>query len=226
MDMCDKVNSELFYNILNRVDDNNIDSQTCLISHEKLEYNYIVLKCGHTFNYEPLYREMLYQQTNKIQDNKNIRLNQIKCPYCRFITYNNLPYYKYYNLDKIMTQKNYNRYSILNSIDISSQNVEKIDTKKNTKINRCNYIIKSKKCNNIGCIENNDINICRCNKHNQYTKQEYDIINNLSTNKQYDILKKYKVNQLKHILKSNYISCIGNKETLIIKIIINNIKID
>lgn len=213
-------------NLLNSSDndiDNDIDKNNendiCLISQDRLQHNYIVLDCGHKFNYESIYNEMVYQQTKKILDNKSIKLNQIKCPYCRYITNNNLPYFKYYNLKKITSLNNYNRFSILNQ-DISNNEFNR------NNINRCNYINKSKQCNNIGCIENNDINICRCNKHNQYTKDDYNIINNLNNNEDYKLLKTYTIKQLKSILKTNNISCIGNKNNLVIKIILNNIKIE
>lgn len=201
--------------------DNYNQDNICLISQEKIQHNYIVLDCGHKYNYESIYNEMLYQQTKKLLDNRYIKFNQIKCPYCRYITNNNLPYFKYYNLKKINSLNNYNRFSILNQ-DISNNQ----ESKNIQVINRCNYVNKSKTCNNIGCIENNDINICRCNKHNQYTKDEYDIINNLHNNKEYKLLKSYTVKQLKVILKNNKISCVGNKNNLIIKIILNNIKIE
>ena len=219
------------YNILNNLlksietdidnSDNYNDNNICLISQDRLQHNYIVLDCGHKFNYESIYCEMIYQQTKKILDNKTIKLNQIKCPYCRCITNNNLPYFKYYNLKKITSLNNYNRFSILNQ-DVSNN----LCNKNIQIINRCNYINKSKQCNNIGCIENNDINICRCNKHNQYTKDDYYIINNLDNNEQYKLLKTYTIKQLKAILKTNNISCVGNKNNLVIKIILNNIKIE
>lgn len=213
----------IFLDILKDIEIDNIsnynENNICLISHDRLQHNYIVLDCGHKFNYEPLYNEMLYQQTKKILDNKSIKFNQIKCPYCRCITNNNLPFFKYYNLKKINSLNNYNKYSILNK-DISNN----ISNNNNQIINKCNYINKSEKCNNIGCIENNDINICRCNKHNQYTKADYNIINNIDNNEQYKLLKSYNIKQLKFILKTNNISCVGNKDNLVIKIILNNIK--
>lgn len=205
----------------NNYNENQNQNDICLISQERLQYNYIILDCGHRFNYESIYNEMVYQQTKKILDNKSIKLNQIKCPYCRSITNNNLPYFKYYNLKKITSLNNYNRFSILNQ-DISNNQCNK----NIQNINRCNYINKFKQCNNIGCIENNDINICRCNKHNQYTKDDYNIINNLNNNDDYKLLKTYTIKQLKSILKTNNISCVGNKDSLAIKIILNNIKIE
>ena len=214
-------NCQYFTNLLNMSNFTKEDTSLCLISHDPLEYNYITLNCGHSFNYESIYNEMIYQQTNKILDNRNIKINQIKCPYCRTITNNNLPYFKYYNLKKIMSLNNYNRYSILHNHN------SRIDISTNTLLAyRCNYMVKSKMCNEIACVENNDINICRCNKHNLYTIDDYAIINNINNNEDYLKLKKYTVKNLKTILKNNNISCSGNKEKLIIKIIINNFKID
>ena len=67
--------------------DNMLDEEdTCLITNEKLEYNNIELSCGHQFNYIPLYNEVKYQKTKKMLDNSQLKINEIKCPYCRTIT--------------------------------------------------------------------------------------------------------------------------------------------
>ena len=92
---------ELFNNILNEIDNNSNRNDICLISNNKLENNYIKLDCGHCFNYIPLYNEVVYQKTKKILDNKYLKLNEIKCPYCRSKTNKLLPYYKYYNIKYI-----------------------------------------------------------------------------------------------------------------------------
>lgn len=50
--------------------------QCCLISHDPLDKNSITLPCNHTFNFLPLYQEVLMH---------NLREPKIKCPYCRTI---------------------------------------------------------------------------------------------------------------------------------------------
>ena len=39
-----------------------INSNKCLIYHHELTDNYITLKCGHSFNYVPLYKEVFSQK--------------------------------------------------------------------------------------------------------------------------------------------------------------------
>tara|TARA_B100000902_G_C27317729_1_gene922406 strand:+ start:1163 stop:1780 length:618 start_codon:yes stop_codon:yes gene_type:complete len=126
----------------------NIDSNNlCKICDIELEDNYIELSCGHRFNYMPLYNEILYQKTNKYSlsyDYTKLNLNQIKCPYCRTISNNILPYLKFYNVDMIRGVNYPFKYSM--------------------KIHSCQYHIKStnKNCEKSACITPNGI---LCNKH-------------------------------------------------------------
>jgi hypothetical protein len=48
----------------------------CLISHELLDHNVISLPCNHSFNFLPLYHELLRQ---------NRRDPSLHCPYCRTV---------------------------------------------------------------------------------------------------------------------------------------------
>lgn len=55
----------------------NEQTQThCLISHELLDQNVITLPCNHSFNFLPLYFELLRQ---------NRRVPNLHCPYCRTV---------------------------------------------------------------------------------------------------------------------------------------------
>ena len=64
----------------------------CLISSTPLNAFHVVLECGHKFNYEPLYQEVLRQKGRIGMHNyyEKIGTHQIKCPYCRTMT--NQPY--------------------------------------------------------------------------------------------------------------------------------------
>lgn len=53
------------------------NDNVCLISLETLEDNHITLKCGHKFNYMPIYNYFLDNNT--------------KCPYCSGVNNNTLP---------------------------------------------------------------------------------------------------------------------------------------
>lgn len=68
------------------------DDNVCLITGEKLDYNFVTLSCNHSFNYKPLFCEIKGQKTLfNAQETLKLNLNQIKCPYCRCITNYLLP---------------------------------------------------------------------------------------------------------------------------------------
>jgi len=106
--------------------------EKCLITDEKLCKDHITLKCGHKFNYIPLYKEVLFQKCSMLPKNVSSKIvtmyikntpqsnistvmynssynlettkvsyNEMKCPYCRSITPNILPYYPYPDVNRI-----------------------------------------------------------------------------------------------------------------------------
>lgn len=190
------MNNILFNEIINDnedEDDNNIDeTKICLITNSLLDNNNIKLDCGHKFNYLPLYNEIIYQKTKKILDNSKLKFNEIKCPYCRNITYKLLPFYKYYEIKQIKGV-NYPTNLTMN-------------------FNNCEYIDKkNNKCNNSACITKFGI---FCNKHLKYTKKEEDIIENID-NEFYKNYKKKTLKGLKEELRLYKLKLSGKKEELI-----------
>lgn len=186
----------LFNRLLNMdINEDSLDNDICLISYEKLEKNYITLDCGHKFNYINLYKELVNQKTKKILDNKYLKINEIKCPYCRKITPKLIPYYKYYDL------------KCIKGVNCPPQFY--IDTPK------CECILKNgNKCNQYGCETNTGI---YCNKHIKYLKHEEDIM--LNNSEEYKIYSKLKINKLKELLSFNNCIKSGNKNKLIARII-------
>lgn len=76
-------------------DDTEDQSPTCLLTGELLDPNHVVLQCGHTFNYEPMFHEVILQKSHKYafaHDTIRLSANQLKCPYCRCVNPNILPY--------------------------------------------------------------------------------------------------------------------------------------
>ena len=67
---------------------------TCLITNDPLNAFHVTLVCGHKFNYEPLYQEVIRQKGRLGMHNyyERIGMHQIKCPYCRTFTNQLLPY--------------------------------------------------------------------------------------------------------------------------------------
>ena len=106
--MANENNLNIFNNLLkeeNIIYNNELNDELhddlCLIDGLRLENNYITLECNHKFNYLSLYNEIVYQKTKKILDNSKLRINEIKCPYCRNISNKLLPFFKYYEIDQI-----------------------------------------------------------------------------------------------------------------------------
>ncbi len=191
----------LFKSILNLNDTNNNynnNNNMCLITNEKLDRNYIKLDCGHKFNYVPIFNEVVYQKKKKILDNNYLKLNEIKCPYCRKITKELLPYYKYYNVEKVRGVN--------------------FPEKFTQRTNICSFInSKNVQCKKNACITNFGI---FCNDHIKYNKCEEIKIDNIDKNI-YKNYKNKKKEDLKIILKEQDLKLTGNKEDLIYRILIN-----
>ena len=208
---CINESRNLFFDILKEKNEiiNKLDTNKnlCLITGEPLETNYIELDCKHCFNYIPIYNEVVYQKTKRLLDNKYLKNNQIKCPYCRTITNNLLPYFKYYDI------KNISGVTCNNGLQLYG-------------CQQCNYVYKYKKkeykCNNLACSTNHGF---LCNKHIKYTLKDSEIIDKIDKT-QYQSYKKYTIIELKKILKLNKLKQTGNKEDLINRLLINKINLN
>jgi len=198
-------NKEVFMKFLIDTNDTNETNETndtkekCLISNELLDNNSITLQCNHKFNFLELYNEVVEQKTKKLLDNSKLRLNEIKCPYCRSINNKIMPYFKYYENKMIK--------GVNSPPDLCIQLYE------------CTYIDKaSKKCGKNACITKNG---ALCNNHFKYTINEEQILENtdLETMKVY---KKKTICELKNELRIHKYKLTGNKDDLINRLIINS----
>lgn len=189
------------------IDDDNI----CLISNSKLEDNYIVLGCGHKFNYKPLYTELCNQKTHSNLEVTSLLVNELKCPYCRVITPKILPYISTYNLPLKRGVNSPNKYCM--------------------RINDCTWIYKGgnkrgNKCckpaykdgTNIFCTYHHKVAHVQCLKSNV---EDETIIP--WTTKHEQLFKKYLVKELKQLLKDKDCIISGKKKTLVYRVINNNI---
>lgn len=79
------------------IDDNLDDEKLCLITNELLTDNFIKLECGHKFNYIPLYNDIKNHKLkfNSLEGNTGqLKINEIRCPYCRNKQVGLLTYYE------------------------------------------------------------------------------------------------------------------------------------
>ena len=83
-----------FWSELEKDDDSAAEEeQVCLLTGEALAMNRVTLKCGHTFNYMPLFNELRREKTrHNPKEIQQVRTCQIKCPYCRQIHNGLLPF--------------------------------------------------------------------------------------------------------------------------------------
>jgi DNA-directed RNA polymerase subunit RPC12/RpoP len=80
----------------------NEEEDLCLISNEKLTDKFIKLNCGHSFNYTPLFKDLVNQkQKFNIMEISELKKDEIRCPYCRAKQQGVLPYYEELGLPKI-----------------------------------------------------------------------------------------------------------------------------
>jgi hypothetical protein len=70
-------------------------NQGCLITHSPLTANFVTLDCNHKFNYIPLYNDILnHKKKYNAMERHTLKSVEIRCPYCRNIQNNLLPYYE------------------------------------------------------------------------------------------------------------------------------------
>ena len=85
-------------------DQQDYSDNTCLITHDKLSDKHVTMTCGHKFNYVPLYNDILNHKTkfNIMESNVgSLRVNEYRCPYCRYKQSGVLPYYPELGLSKV-----------------------------------------------------------------------------------------------------------------------------
>jgi len=72
------------------------DNNLCLITNQILIDKFVELICGHKFNYIPLYNDIYNHKKkfNNMEGNGSLKMNEIRCPYCRKKQLSVLPYYE------------------------------------------------------------------------------------------------------------------------------------
>lgn len=92
------------YNSLDKEDIDKDNNENCLITNQPLTEKYIKLCCGHTFNYLPLFNDIVAHKKkfNHMESPLNIlSAKQIRCPYCRNVQHTLLPYYENFGIKKV-----------------------------------------------------------------------------------------------------------------------------
>jgi len=83
---------------------NESDNNLCLITNQPLTDKFVELNCSHKFNYLPLYND-IYNHKKKFNNmegtSSSLKVNEIRCPYCRKKQQGVLPYYSELISEKI-----------------------------------------------------------------------------------------------------------------------------
>jgi hypothetical protein len=192
-------NIDFFLELNKELSNNNTDlDNKCLITQTDLQNNFITLSCNHKFNYLALYNELVKQKTRyNSLETTFLKLNEIKCPYCRTINKQLLPF-----------------------IDISGVNlIRGVNCPKKLcmKLHSCEWKFKNGKNKGSSCNKPAIITElgCLCEKHSKKIfNNQLPIIEDYK-----NICKHYKISDLKNILKSLNLKCSGNKSELISRLL-------
>ena len=171
------------------------NEEICYITNEPLQKNYIKMNCGHTFNYEPLFKEIYNQKI--VQKNyyfhkepkelvKKLKHTKyfIKCPYCRSIQNELLKYIPEYGFSKIYGINSDNEVYLYDEFDLHT----------------CGHVVPNGvKLKDFICCKNNT-NYCYQYKKN-YCALHYKMA--LKSIKQESSDLKKQINQMKKIIKNN-----------------------
>ena len=173
----------MFFKLLNDSTHNVdiVDKKICYITNEELNRTSVLLPCNHSFNYYPLYQEIIKQKCSIRNRLNHLSLEMIECPYCRQVHNGILPYKKMQGVRRIKGVNSPKEWSLITNKckecnepcidDYCSNGCKKIN-------NQCQCLIKSKieprRCYNKGIllIENEDSIVKLCGIHyNQYNKK-------------------------------------------------------
>ena len=195
-----------FYELLNEELNTSENNDICLITQENLRDNYITLKCGHKFNYLPLYNEVVKQKTSPFSlETIKVKVNEIKCPYCRTITPNIMPFIDMPGV-KLIKGVNYpKKYCLM--------------------IHKCEWVYKFGKCKGSCCnkpaIQTEYGILCKLHL-NKYSSKNLNLENSKNYNFDIKNYKNYTVKELKNILKDMNLKISGTKSELIERLLQKN----
>jgi len=133
------------YDFSNDNIENNSELNKCLITYTDLIDKFVELNCGHKFNYAPLYKDIYNykKKFNNMEQNKfKLKINEIRCPYCRKIQSELLPYYDCLPYPKehgvnYLDQNKLNQSEYVNSNHQCQYETIISDSSGNTFINKC-----------------------------------------------------------------------------------------
>ncbi len=154
-----------FYDELNKSDSDVDDEEEecCLITNYPLDKNSITLQCNHKFNLLPLYKEVCNQKCKASHlEIKKLKMNEIKCPYCRQRHNKLLPHVK---LNNTM--------SYIHGVNSPEEYCMSLYS--------CEYTYKYGKNKGNTCSNNAYITVggCYCNTHHKYMEKSSRLLDSI-----------------------------------------------
>ena len=112
MNLIDYNKDELKKIFNEEIESNNSNDEICLITRSSKDDTHIKLLCNHGFNYINILNEVINQKKESRYNHSILKVNQIKCPYCRNIQDYLLPHIKGFPLVKgVNSPKKYGLYN-------------------------------------------------------------------------------------------------------------------
>lgn len=171
--------------LLQSLDDDSDDEELiCKISGLPMDKYSVKLECNHKFNYDALYKEICKQKFDfktydvySLSKKDQLKMRElkvdyfIKCPYCRKVQYNILPYYEELKLDEIYGINSLND-KLRNRLFVNEYTYYGNIFKKGLTCNECS---NKKICLSlyVACIPNT--NLCYCTFHYRSGLKKYKL---------------------------------------------------
>lgn len=161
-------NNNKSYSYINLLEDKKVEC--CLISDQPLDSHHVTMKCGHKFNYEPIFKFVILQKyiyktyyTNNFTSETPVF---IVCPYCQAVQTELLPYYEELEYSKVLGVNTCDAKAYLPSLEINK--------KYNGYCRNNEYYKISKKCNINNCY---NLYVTKLNSNGKYYCQyHYDLV--------------------------------------------------
>lgn len=199
----------------NEVNPNNdsTNSTVCLITNEPLVDNFITLECKHRFNYIPLFNDArTHKKKFNVMERRTLKIKEIRCPYCRNVQKNLLPYYENMGVKKVHGVNYYDETTMNEYVNTYQSNAEsmwkvgkcyyeeKIDADADT--NAENIVIKKCTKKTVKLSSETGKTYCSCHYYNAINEYKKDIkAKEIQKKKEEKLLLKQKIKEEKILFK-------------------------
>jgi hypothetical protein len=146
----------------------------CLITNEPLSKHYITLECNHKFNYLAIYHDILnHKKKYNTMERSILKSKQIRCPYCRHVQQNLLPYIEETGVSKVHGVNYFDE-----CYHIKVEYVSHKYAQDGYFVGNCAYVVKDAFDNFVECstkyVKNLHLdNKCYCSHHKLFVMKKY-----------------------------------------------------